>query len=110
MSRHSENRGTVRLGGLAEVVESARSRCRLIVVGAVGSGKSTVLLQVAEKLTTESDPDSLIPVLVNLSTWNPADEELDDVIRKAITGVRRDVVQRRRTFLRRRRRIYRADR
>ncbi|WP_439657471.1 NACHT domain-containing protein [Lentzea sp. HUAS TT2] len=106
ISRHAHNHGVVRVGGLQEVANSARAHCRLVVVGAVGSGKSTLLLRIADELASGGGPDAPIPVPVNLSTWNPAQERLDDVIRKAITGVRQGGRQRRRAWWRLRRRTF----
>ncbi|MGW4065712.1 NACHT domain-containing protein [Amycolatopsis sp. NPDC004747] len=49
---------------------------RLLILGAPGSGKSTMLLELARDLLTraEEDPVTQIPVVLNLSSW-PSDDD-----------------------------------
>ncbi|MEO1288880.1 MAG: NACHT domain-containing protein, partial [Chloroflexota bacterium] len=59
----------VKANSLLEVFDQANGK--LLILGAPGSGKTTMLLQLLQDLLTraESDPEYLIPVVVNLSTW-----------------------------------------
>ncbi len=55
----------------------AHDERRILLLGAPGSGKSTTLLKLAEKLHERSvdDSDAEIPLLFNLSLWGQADHE-----------------------------------
>jgi hypothetical protein len=54
------------------------TRGRLLILGAPGSGKTTVLLQIAEALVAraEADPGEPIPALFNLSSWRDEHQSL----------------------------------
>ena len=76
-------RGPARL--LSELPGVLRNkRRRLVVVGLAGSGKSTVLMLLARQLIAERAAGGRVPVVVNLSTWDPRREHLDSVIRRRI--------------------------
>jgi eukaryotic-like serine/threonine-protein kinase len=57
---------------LAAITEQCvRQSCSLLILGAPGAGKTTILLALARALLelAESDPAEPIPFLANLSTW-----------------------------------------
>ncbi|GAA0251473.1 hypothetical protein GCM10010492_59820 [Saccharothrix mutabilis subsp. mutabilis] len=68
----------------AVVAGLGRGPRRVVLTGAAGSGKSTALLMVARQLLRGRDDRAPVPVLVNLSTWNPAAEGLDEVVRRRL--------------------------
>ena len=56
---------------VVEVFDREAIGGRLLILGAPGSGKTTVLLQLAEELVKRAlaDGDAPVPVLLNLSAW-----------------------------------------
>jgi GTPase SAR1 family protein len=78
-----------------EVFDDAAVDGQLLILGAPGSGKTTVLLQLLQGLAGRAAPDTdqPIPVLLSLATWKnekPLDQWLVDELH-AKYGVRRDV-------------------
>ncbi|MCO1575087.1 NACHT domain-containing protein [Crossiella sp. SN42] len=58
---------------------------RLVVVGPAGSGKSTALIMLARRVLSGRAPAArAVPVMVNLSNWDPQREALDDAIRRRL--------------------------
>ncbi|MEU7524399.1 NACHT domain-containing protein [Saccharothrix sp. NPDC042600] len=68
----------------AVVAGLGRGPRRVVLTGAAGSGKSTALLMVARHLLRGRGDRAAVPVLVSLSTWNPAAEGLDEVVRRRL--------------------------
>ncbi|HEU5377131.1 MAG TPA: NACHT domain-containing protein [Ktedonobacteraceae bacterium] len=71
----------------------------LLVLGAPGSGKSILLLELAQKLLTRAkqDPTQPVPVLVNLSSWADKKRPLDLWLRDRLWpeyGIGPDLTQR----------------
>ncbi|MGK7949640.1 MAG: tetratricopeptide repeat protein [Xenococcaceae cyanobacterium] len=69
---------------------------RLLILGAPGSGKTTMLLQLAQELINraQSDTKQPIPVLLNLSSWKDDKQSIKDWIiadLKLKYGVRKDI-------------------
>ncbi|MEU7529792.1 NACHT domain-containing protein [Saccharothrix sp. NPDC042600] len=52
---------------------SARIRAPLVVVGETGCGKTTLMLELADRLLerARADPSTPVPVVVELGTWRP---------------------------------------
>ena len=71
---------------------------RLLILGAPGSGKTTVLLQLAQTLIERAE-DTLnhpVPVLLNLSAWNVGFKEIRSWLildLKLKYGIRQDIAQ-----------------
>ena len=55
-----------------DILGAFQKHRRLLLLGSPGSGKTTVLLDIAQRLATLAidDDDALIPVRLNLSSWN----------------------------------------
>ncbi|GAA4205591.1 NACHT domain-containing protein [Microbispora amethystogenes] len=75
--------GEGRLEGVGNAVaELARDflklrRRRLVITGGPGAGKTTLAIQLLLELTgKERDPSDPVPVLLSLSSWDPAAEDL----------------------------------
>lgn len=69
---------------------------RLLILGAPGAGKTTMLLKLAEQLVirAKANPDYPIPVLLNLSSWKEDKQSIKDWMitdLKAKYGVRKDI-------------------
>lgn len=58
--------------------------CRLVLLGGAGSGKSTALVYLAWRLAQRAAPDAPVPVVLNVSSWDPRTQHLDDLLRSAI--------------------------
>jgi NACHT domain len=75
------NRPTVPLSRDITILELFdRIDGKLLILGGSGSGKTTTLLELAESLMirAESDPNSPIPILVNLATWRENEHAISD--------------------------------
>lgn len=57
-----------------------RMKGKLLILGNPGSGKTTTLLELARRLVirAEKDESGLLPVLLNLSTWQNQNQEISD--------------------------------
>ncbi|MEL7039621.1 MAG: NACHT domain-containing protein [Cyanobacteria bacterium J06592_8] len=69
---------------------------RLLILGAPGSGKTTMLLKLAEQLVirAKANPQHRIPVLLNLSSWKENNQSIKDWMiadLKVKYGVRKDI-------------------
>jgi hypothetical protein len=53
---------------------------QLLILGERGSGKSTTALLLTTDLLLDSTEDALVPVLLSLADWNPADLPISDWI------------------------------
>lgn len=63
------------MAGFARAFRALPHR-RLVVLGAPGSGKSTLVLLLVRELLARPEPDEPVPVLLSLSTWDPHGEPL----------------------------------
>jgi len=65
---------------IAEVFDRRDVGGRLLILGAPGSGKTTTMLDLAAVLIqrASSDPEQPIPVIVSLSSWQNAKQNLND--------------------------------
>ncbi|NEP90392.1 MAG: NACHT domain-containing protein [Okeania sp. SIO2C2] len=71
---------------------------RLLILGAPGSGKTTMLLKLAEQLVkrAKANPEHPIPVLLNLSSWKDDKQSIKDWMiadLKPKYGVRKDIAK-----------------
>lgn len=71
---------------------------RLLILGAPGSGKTTILLKLAEQLVKRANdnPQYAIPVLLNLSSWKEDQQSIKDWMiadLKLKYGVRKDIAK-----------------
>ncbi|MGH3863014.1 hypothetical protein, partial [Actinokineospora sp.] len=101
MSRDPADQAGVPVRGLEELATQLGAEPRLVVVGEQGSGKSTALLLVARELLMRWTAGALIPVVGNVSTWDPRSQRLDDLVRARIAGEDKRVGRARRWLLRR---------
>jgi hypothetical protein len=101
---HAADRGGIAAQQLSQLTDLMKTRAiRLAVVGGAGSGKSTALLHLAHELLDLSPGStSPIPVVVNLSTWDPGRQRLEDVVRARISGRTQSWPQGRRGLFRQR--------
>jgi hypothetical protein len=86
LSRDPADQSGLPVRGLEELADQLGAAPRLVVVGEPGSGKSTALLVLARALLIRWTVEAPIPVVVNLSTWDPRSQRLDDLIRARIAG------------------------
>lgn len=105
LTRHPRDRSSdpLAVSRLSGVASAWRDRTRrLIVVGAAGSGKSTALSLLTRQLLPGHPLHGPVPVMVNLSTWDPRSEHLDDAIRHRLAALPGSTITRRRAVRRRR--------
>ena len=81
---------------VTEIFRSERVRGKLLILGAPGAGKTTMLLELARDLLAEvSEERGRIPVLLNLSAWRQAPEKpMEDWLTAQLKdkyGVRADI-------------------
>jgi hypothetical protein len=84
--------------GIMEVFEQPKVAGKLLILGAPGAGKTTMLLQLAEALLARAatNPSVPIPVLMNLSSWTDDKQPLASWVvaeLKTKYGVRMDIGQ-----------------
>ncbi|WP_143059838.1 NACHT domain-containing protein [Streptomyces melanosporofaciens] len=62
------------MGTVTQVSETCRQLPlhQLVVLGAPGTGKSVVAIQLVHEMTKEPQPGDPVPVLMSLSSWRPA--------------------------------------
>ncbi|MGB3532779.1 MAG: NACHT domain-containing protein [Microcoleaceae cyanobacterium] len=83
---------------IEQVFNRADIAGRLLILGAPGSGKTTMLLKLAEQLVirAKDNSDYPIPVLFNLSSWKAETQTIKDWMisdLKAKYGVRQDIAK-----------------
>lgn len=71
------------LDALVEAFLALRQR-RLVVLGAAGSGKTTLAVLLVLKLIQRLGPADPVPVLCSLSSWEPSREHLDAWLEKRL--------------------------
>lgn len=77
-----------RLGGhLAQLADAVLRlpRRQLVLLGDAGAGKSVAMMRLTLDLLDRCPPEGPVPVLLALSSWNPATEELTDWIARRIS-------------------------
>lgn len=83
LTDHPENGGGFLSGSTAEASRLAASfsqltRKRLVILGAPGSGKTTLAVLLLLALLAERESGDLVPVLVSAASWDPSKEHMRD--------------------------------
>jgi DNA polymerase III delta prime subunit len=84
---------------IVEVFDQAELQRQLLILGEPGSGKTTMMLELAEDLFARANVNARepIPVLLNLSSWNNPKQSIFDWMLTELRskyGVRKEVAQR----------------
>ncbi|NET79731.1 NACHT domain-containing protein [Okeania sp. SIO1F9] len=83
---------------IEEIFDRSDIAGRLLILGVPGSGKTTMLLKLAEQLVkrAKANPEHPIPVLLNLSSWKEDKQSIKDWMvtdLKSKYGVRKDIAE-----------------
>ncbi|WP_344870841.1 NACHT domain-containing protein [Allokutzneria multivorans] len=57
---------------------SKKAKGRMVILGAPGSGKSVLLLQLADQLFADAQQSGRIPLILSLATWDSSKIDLED--------------------------------
>lgn len=80
-----------RFGDIEEMFLKRLPHHRLVILGEPGAGKSTLAGRLARDLATNWQPGKRVPIVLDMSRWNPAKDRLPDWMARELAGSFREL-------------------